>query len=206
MSEKTKTKAKADSVVSPAGGAGVVIGYARVSTEDQNLDLQINALKATNCHHIYQDHGVSGTTIRRPGLDAALQALKPGDTLLVWKLDRLGRSLSQLVMLIDDIGRRGASIKSVTEPNIDTTNSAGKLILGFLSVFAAYERDQISERTREGLKAARRRGSKLGRPQLLDLQKLMHAKALIQSGETVAGVAATLGVSVTTLNRRLRLS
>ena len=138
------------------------IGYARVSTGDQNLDLQRDALKAADCDRIFSDEGLSGTTTRRPGLDAALAALSSGDTLVVWKIDRLGRSLAHLVQLIADLGTRGITFRSLSDP-IDTGSAGGRLVLHMMGALAEFERSLIVERTQAGMDAARRRGQKLGR-------------------------------------------
>lgn len=136
------------------------IGYARVSTGEQNLDLQMNALRAAGCKTIYKDR-ISGTTAKRPGLTKALRALKAGDVLVVWRLDRLGRSLEHLIKLTKTLGQAGKGFHSLTE-TIDTTSATGQLILHVMAALAEFERSLIAERTREGLKAARRRGQILG--------------------------------------------
>src|SRR4051812_6294284 len=125
------------------------IGYARVSTVDQNPALQQDALKAAGCEKIFADE-VSGSVTARRGLDRALAALKPGDTLVVWKLDRLGRSLSHLVNLIAELGARGVSFRSLSDP-IDTTNAGGRLVLHIMGALAEFERSVIVERTQAGI-------------------------------------------------------
>ena len=142
------------------------IGYARVSTSDQNLDLQQDALEAVKCERIFTDTA-SGAKAQRPGLAEALQCCRRGDTLVVWKLDRLGRSLPHLVETIRDIVARGVGFKSLQE-NIDTTTSGGKLIFHIFASLAEFERDIIRERTNAGLSAARARGRKGGRPKGVD--------------------------------------
>lgn len=152
------------------------LGYARVSTDDQRLDLQINSLNEVGCVKVYKDHGFSGARMRRPGLQTVLRALNAGDTLVVWRLDRLGRSLPGLVRLVDSLGQKGIQFQSVTEA-FDTTSSSGKLIFHIMAALAEFERSLISERTKAGMLAASARGSKMGRPRLLnedDLLKLRH--------------------------------
>lgn len=152
------------------------LGYARVSTDDQRLDLQINSLKSVGCCKIYTDQGFSGSKMRRPGLTAALHALKEGDTLVVWRLDRLGRSLPGLVRAVEILGERGIQFQSITEA-FDTTSSSGKLIFHIMAALAEFERSLISERTKAGMIAASARGRRLGRPSSLndeDLLKLRH--------------------------------
>ena len=181
----------------------MLVGYARVSTEDQNLDLQRQALLATGCEGIYEDHGVSGLARRRPRLDAALAEIVPGDVLVVWRLDRLGRSLSHLIETIDRLGKAGVGFRSLTEA-IDTTTAGGRLILHIMGALAESERSLIVERTRAGIDAARRRGVKVGRPRKLTDHQLAHARALLDVGtETRAGVARLLGVDAKTLWRAL---
>src|SRR2546423_716996 len=138
------------------------IGYARVSTTEQNLDLQLDALKKADCVKIFTDTA-SGAKTARKGLDEALTYVRPGDTLVVWRLDRLGRSLKHLIEVVTDLEKRGIGFKSLTE-NIDTTTSGGKLIFHIFGALAEFERDIIRERTKAGLEAARARGRKGGRP------------------------------------------
>jgi DNA invertase Pin-like site-specific DNA recombinase len=135
----------------------MLIGYARVSTSDQKLNLQRDALKAAGCTRIFVDRGVSGATNQRPGLARALAFLKPGYTLIVWKLDRLGRSLAHLVHTIAELGERGVNFRSLSDP-IATESAGGRLILHIMAALAEFERSLNSERTRAGLEAAKRRG------------------------------------------------
>lgn len=180
------------------------IGYARVSTEEQNLDLQRAALSAAGCERICEDHGVSGGSVRRPGLSEALDALGDGDVLVVWKLDRLGRSLPHLVGLLDELGKRGIGFASITE-SIDTTTAGGRLVFHMMAALAEFERSVIVERTKAGMSAARRRGKRLGRPVKLTPEHLAHARALLATGEhTRRSVAALLGVDESTLRRGLK--
>ena len=142
------------------------VGYARVSTHDQHLVMQHDALKSVGCEDIYSDIA-SGAKTDRPGLEQAISFLREGDVLVVWKLDRLGRSLQHLIQTIQSLNNRGIGFKSLQE-NIDTTTSGGKLVFHFFSALAEFERDLIRDRTNAGLKAARARGRLGGRPPLLD--------------------------------------
>lgn len=178
------------------------IGYARVSTEEQTLALQLDALRADGCDAIHEDQGVSGTTAKRPGLTAALAALQPGDVLTVWRVDRLGRSTSGLVLLLDDLHKRSVEFRSIMD-GMDTTTAMGRAFYGFASVLAQLERDLISERTLAGLKAAKRRGRRLGRPLGLDADKLDLARRLVAEGKGRAIAARMVGVDPATLRRHL---
>lgn len=180
------------------------IGYARVSTDDQNLDLQRAALEAAGCERVFEDLGISGADFTRPGLAAALAALGPGDVLAVWKLDRLGRSLGQLITMIDRLGKSGAGFQSLSEA-IDTTTAGGRLVFHVMGALAEFERALIGERTKAGMQAAKRRGKAVGRPRKLTAHQLDHARALLTTGkETRAGVAELFGVDVATLRRALK--
>jgi DNA invertase Pin-like site-specific DNA recombinase len=181
----------------------MLVGYARVSTTDQNLALQRDALKAAGCRKVFADHGVSGSIVKRPGLDAALVSLKPGDTLLVWKLDRLGRSLAHLVQTISDLGERGINFRSLSDP-IDTESAGGRLVLHIMAALAEFERSLNSERTRAGLAAANRRGRKLGRRRSLTHAQLAHASKLLKKGQARSLIAEKLGVARSTLFLSLR--
>jgi DNA invertase Pin-like site-specific DNA recombinase len=179
------------------------IGYARVSTADQTLALQRDALTAAGCDKVFTDQGVSGTVTTRPGLERALKTLQPGDTLIVWKLDRFGRSLSHLVQTVAELGERGVAFCSLTE-NIDTASAPGRLVLHMMGALAEFERNLIVERTRAGLTAAKRRGVKLGRKPTLTPAQVAHARRLIDGGESPRTVASTLRVGRTTLWRALK--
>jgi DNA invertase Pin-like site-specific DNA recombinase len=180
------------------------IGYARVSTDEQNLDLQRAALEGAGCACIYEDHGISGAAQCRPGLSKALADMSKGDVLVVWKLDRLGRSLPHLVGLLDELGKRGVGFASITE-SIDTTTAGGRLVFHMMAALAEFERSVIVERTKAGMSAARRRGKRLGRPGKLTAEHLAHARALLATGEhTRRSVAALLGVDESTLRRGLK--
>jgi DNA invertase Pin-like site-specific DNA recombinase len=146
------------------------IGYARVSTADQHLRMQEDALKSAGCEEIYTDI-ISGVKSQRPGLDKALNYAREGDTIVVWKLDRLGRSIQHLIQTITSLIDRKIGFKSIQE-NIDTSTSGGKLIFHIFSALAEFERDLIQERTQAGLKAARARGKMGGRPPLLDTRQI----------------------------------
>lgn len=181
-----------------------MIGYARVSTTDQSLELQIQALEAHGCARIFCDNGVSGALDSRAGLSDALSVLSSGDVFVVWKLDRLGRSLSHLVLLIEKFGREGVGFISLTEA-IDTTNPAGRLVFHLLAALAEFERALISERTRAGMAAARRKGTHMGRPQRLTPQQIEEVHAIIaRDSDSRSAVARRFGISLSTLRRILR--
>ncbi|WP_081259540.1 recombinase family protein [Burkholderia territorii] len=177
------------------------VGYARVSTEDQNLDLQIKALQGVECDLLFSDHGMPGTSRMRPGLNAALEALSEGDTLVVWRLDRLGRSLSHMITLIEQLGRRGVEFVSLTE-HIDTGSSGGMLMFHMMAALAQFERALISERTRAGLAAAKERGSRLGRPSAMTPEQREQARSRLVF-ESVETVAQVYGIHPRTLKRIL---
>jgi DNA invertase Pin-like site-specific DNA recombinase len=178
----------------------MLIGYTRVSTADQSLDLQRDALLAAGVapERVYQDV-CSGRSTERPGLERALDVAREGDAVVVWKLDRIGRSLPHVVGLVGDLQRRGVGLKVLTG-NVDTTTPTGRLVFGIFATLAEFERDLIHERTMAGLAAARARGRAGGRPRVMTRQKLRAAMALMADRENVArDVAAQLGVSVSTL-------
>jgi DNA invertase Pin-like site-specific DNA recombinase len=141
---------------------GLHIGYARVSTNDQDLSLQINELKTASCDRIFTDK-VSGAKNHRPGLDDCLKTLRAGDTLVVWRLDRLGRSMQHLVSVVGDLKSRGIGFRSLRDGSIDTTSASGELIFNIFAALAQFEAELIRERTLAGLAAARARGRKGGR-------------------------------------------
>lgn len=179
------------------------IGYARVSTVDQNLDLQNDALSATGCGRIFSDTA-SGAKAQRPGLAEALQHCRRGDTLIVWKLDRLGRSLSHLVETVRDLVAKGIGFKSLQE-NIDTTTSGGKLIFHLFASLAEFERDIIRERTNAGLSAARARGRKGGRPKGVDEKKKRVALSLKKDPErSIKEICDIVGISRNTYYKYTR--
>nr|WP_216667435.1 recombinase family protein [Herbaspirillum rubrisubalbicans] len=181
-----------------------MVGYARVSTEEQNLELQTQALRAKGCSRIYEDHGISGLSFSRPGLDAAIESLKPGGVLVVWRLDRLGRSLSHLTQLLDELGERQVGFYSITE-SMDTTSAGGRLIFHVMGALAEFERSLISERTRAGLAAARAVGKKLGRRPKLSQIQCEEAVALLEQGWSIPKIATQLEVHPRTLERTLRV-
>ena len=180
------------------------IGYARVSTEEQNLDLQRQALEAEGCDAIYEDTA-SGVLNGRKGLAAAIAQCAAGDMLVVWKLDRLGRSLIDLVGLVEDLKAREIGLKVLTGQGaqVDTTRPEGRMIFGILATLAEFERELICERTKAGMAAAKRRGVKIGRPAKLSAFQVEQAREMIDAGKNRADVAATLGVNVATLRRTL---
>lgn len=188
----------------PLGKANeMIVGYARVSTEEQKLDLQLQALKAAGCELILSDQGESGSRFERPGLGATLAQLRTGDTLVVWRLDRLGRSLSALVGLLEQLGRDGANFRSLTE-NIDTGSSGGRLMFHMMAALAEFERSLISERTRAGMAAARIRGKQLGRPRALTEEQLRLASCSVTCKQLgIHEVAREFNVSPRTLTRGL---
>lgn len=179
----------------------MLIGYARVSTDDQILDLQLDALKKAGCEQLFTDQ-VSGAAAVRTGLEAALAYLREGDTLVVWKLDRLGRTVKGLVELADLLNSRGIQFRSLTD-GIDTSTAAGRFFFHMMAALAEMERDLIRERTTAGLAAARARGRKGGRKTKLDDAKLDAARKLLEAGTPAVDVAKTLGVGRATLYRRL---
>ncbi len=179
-----------------------LVGYARVSTKQQRLDLQLDALKATGCEQIFSDVG-SGTIRDRPQLEACLRHLRSGDTLVIWRLDRLGRSLRHLVELVGALNDRAVALRSLTE-GIDTTTPTGRMVLHVFGALAEFERELIIERTRAGLEAARAQGRLVGGPRLVTPAKLVRARELRDDGQLSMGeVAKTIGVSRATLYRAL---
>lgn len=179
------------------------IGYARVSTKDQKLRMQLDGLSAVGCAPIFKDHGVSGTKSSRAGLDAMLTELEKGDTVVVFKLDRLGRSVLHLADLLVRFQRSGIHFCSLSE-GINTTTPGGKLVYHLFSAFAEFQRDIIAENTALGMEAARKRGSRLGRPRVLDIDAAIEAhRAIAQNGLSVSEAARRLGADRNTLRRRL---
>lgn len=181
----------------------MLIGYARVSTGDQRLDLQMDALRRAGCEKIFTDHS-SGARGDRSGLDGARSHLRPGDTLIVWKLDRLGRSVRQLVEFAAQLQNLGIHLASLTD-GIDTATPAGRFFFHVMAALAEMERDLIRERTTAGLEAARARGRLGGRPRKLTSRQVSHAATLLADPDTTgAEVAQTFGVARSTLYRALR--
>ena len=177
------------------------IGYARVSREDQNPQYQLDALTAAGCSAVYQDR-ISGAEFARAGLDQALAALEPGGVLVVWKLDRIGRSMMDTVRIVLDLDRRGVGFRSLTE-SFDTKTAMGRGVLALLAAVAEDERERLRERTKAGMAAARRRGRHVGRPALLTPEKLDLAARLLSDGKGRAVTARMIGVSPATLRRAL---
>jgi DNA invertase Pin-like site-specific DNA recombinase len=177
------------------------IGYARVSTQDQDVALQRDALTAAECERIFEDQA-SGARTDRPGLAAALSYVRSGDVLVVWKLDRLGRSLPHLIETVTGLEARGIGFRSLTEA-IDTTTSGGRLIFHIFGALGQFERDLIRERTRAGLAAAVTRGRRGGRKPVITAEKLRRARTLIAQGLTVREAAARIKVGKTVLYKAL---
>jgi len=180
------------------------VGYARVSTKDQKLHLQKEALDQAKCDKTYEDT-ISGMKSSRKGLDLALEVLREGDTLVVWKLDRLGRNVKDLVTIVGKLEQRGIHFKSLTD-NIDTSTTAGRFFFHVMASLAQMERELLVERTQAGLNAARQRGRVGGRKRAMTDSKLESAKRLLADGVPPKDVAADLGVSVPTLYRWLPAS
>jgi DNA invertase Pin-like site-specific DNA recombinase len=182
--------------------SAIRFGYVRVSTAEQNEDLQTDALKAAGCTRLFVDHA-SGKTDSRPGLDSLLEQLRPGDTVVVWRLDRLGRSLRHLIELAALFDERGVGLASLRE-SIDTATPGGRLFFHMMAALAEFERDLIRERTTAGLAAARARGRTGGRPTVWTPEKLQAARSMHASGEhDISTIARVLGVSRATLYRGL---
>jgi DNA invertase Pin-like site-specific DNA recombinase len=177
----------------------MLIGYARVSTQDQNLDFQREALSKAGCQRIFEDK-MSGTRAERPGLAKALEMLREGDTLVVWKLDRLGRSVKQLVDLVGELHKKSIQFKSLTD-SIDTGTASGRFFFHVMASLAEMERELTVERTRAGLEIARKLGRKGGRKRRMTESKIESAKKLLSNGVPPKDVAKNLGVSVPTLYR-----
>jgi DNA invertase Pin-like site-specific DNA recombinase len=179
-----------------------LIGYARVSTEDQNASLQQDALKQAGCLKVFTDTA-SGSLANRPQLERMLDQLRPDDIVMVWRLDRLGRSLKNLIALVEELAEKGVGFRSLTE-SIDTTTANGKLFFSIIGALAEFERDLVRERTLAGLAAARARGRVGGRPPVMTPDKVKVARQMYDSREhTVEAIAKTLGVSRKTVYRHL---
>jgi DNA invertase Pin-like site-specific DNA recombinase len=177
----------------------MLIGYARVSTIDQNLDLQKEALKQAGCAKIYEDT-MSGLRANRPGLDQAVEHLREGDTFVVWKLDRLGRSVKNLIEFVNRLEKNKVHFKSLTD-QIDTSSTMGRFFFHVMASLAQMERELIVERTRAGLNTARLQGRIGGRKRRITVSKVESAKQLLANGIAPREVANNLGVSVPTLYR-----
>jgi len=183
----------------------MLIGYARISTEDQKLDLQHDALRATGCEKIF-DETASGASARLPVREELLEYARRGDTVVIWKLDRLGRSLRDLIEVVTALGKRGVGLRSLHE-SIDTTTPSGKLTFHVFAAIAQFERDVLRERTRAGIMAAQKRGAKLGRPRSLTPEQIEMARSMMANPNLSARhVAKQLGVHRSTLYRNLAAS
>jgi DNA invertase Pin-like site-specific DNA recombinase len=181
---------------------GHLLGYARVSTIDQDATLQIDALNRAGCYRVFVDTG-SGSLQHRPELDKLLDQIRPGDTLVVWRLDRLGRSIRHLIDQLQVLAERGVGFRSLQE-TIDTTSPGGRLVFHVFAALAEFERDLIRERTNAGLAAARARGRTGGRPSSLSSDQIKAARRMYdQNDMTVAQIGDVLGVSRTTIYRAL---
>jgi DNA invertase Pin-like site-specific DNA recombinase len=182
-----------------------LLGYARVSTLDQNPELQADELEAVGCYRVFTDHA-SGAAASRPALDEVLDQLRPGDTLVVWRLDRLGRSLRHLIETVTDLDSRGVGFRSLRE-NIDTTTPGGRLVFHMFGALAEFERDLIRERTAAGLAAARIRGRKGGRPSVMTPEKAAAAWRMYDGKtHTLQEIANVIGVSRSAVGRSIYAS
>ena len=181
-----------------------IYGYARVSTEDQHLDLQIDALKEAGCRNIYTDLGVSAVAKRRKGLEALLRVLEHGDTLVIWKIDRAFRNLRQAIELVETFEMRGIAFRSITD-QIDTTTAHGRLVYQITSAMAEFERNLISERTRAGMKAAKLRGKHIGRPYALTDKQISDIRLRLSNDPTltITALAQEFEVCTHTISRTL---
>ena len=182
----------------------MLIGYARVSTDEQHTDQQESALKAAGCERVYVDHGVSGADAERPQLEKLLDQLRPDDIVVVTKLDRLGRDLRHMLDVIEHINETDAGLRSLAESDIDTTTAAGKLVFRVFSVVAEFERDRLRERTKEGMDRAKANGVKFGRKQLLTEEAIDHLRALREQGASYGSLAKTFKVSPSTARNYAR--
>lgn len=176
-----------------------LIGYARVSTDEQTVDQQVDALTAAGCETVYRDIG-SGHSRKRPELVRMMERLCPGAVVVVWKLDRLGRSLRDLIDILDVFGERSVGFRSLTEA-IDTTSPAGVALMQMIGVFAQFERSMLIERTKAGLERAKRDGVRLGRPLKLNGRQRDQVLKLVREGRTHKEVAELVGVSRSTVTR-----
>ena len=178
-------------------------GYARVSTDDQNPALQLDALKKAGCGHTFTDHGKTGANTQRPALQRCLKTLRAGDTLIVWKLDRLGRSVRDLLNILHDLKERGVEFQSLTEA-IDTQTPFGHAMLHIVAMLAELERSIMLERTKAGIAIAKKNGVQFGAKPKLSRAQIQHAQEQLDTGKTTIAVAALLGVSRVTLWRSLQ--
>lgn len=185
----------------PEGKPGLV-GYARVSRPEQVLEPQLDLLREADCGRVYMDQAISGATVKRPGLEAMLKYLRPGDVLVTVKLDRLARSLRDLLDVTKDLERRGIDLRVLQQP-VDTTTPAGKLLFAVLGAVAEFERDLVMDRTRDGLAAARARGRVGGRPRALAPEQIAEAKLMYSRRKSISQIARVLGTSRATVYRAL---
>ena len=200
--------------MSEAGGGKRIGIYARCSTLDQSVALQLDGLReycqvrGFEIVAEYLDEGVSGAKAKRPALDQLLEDAhrRKFDAVLVWKLDRLGRSLSHLIRVVDQLGSLGVDLISLGDSGLDTTAPSGRLIFHVMGAVAEFERDLIRERTRAGIAAARRRGKQIGRPRALDTDELMRARRLASQGQSLRTIAEVLGVGRSTVSRALAVT
>ena len=183
----------------------MIIGYARVSTEEQHLDLQLDALEQAGCDRIFTDQGISAVAKKRAGFEQALKALNDGDTFVIWKMDRAFRSLRNALDILEEFEYRNIHFCSLTD-QIDTTTPMGKCMYQIRNVFAELERSLISERTKAGMAAAQKRGVKLGRPKKLSIEQIEWTRSVLKDDPdmTMVSIAKKLNVSVRTLSRSLK--
>ncbi len=188
-----------------ANDKGLLIGYARVSTEDQKLDLQTDALgrEGVAANRIYSDKASGGPGVNRPGFAAAMKACRKGDTLVVWKLDRLGRSLIEVLEVCQRLERKGAGLRVITD-KIDTTTAMGRFVLHILAALGEMERGLIVERTKAGLAAAKARGRVGGRKRTVTAEQEAQAIAMLRAGNSIPSVADAIGVSKSLIYQRAR--
>lgn len=184
--------------------SGRVLGYARVSTEEQHLDLQIDALEAAGCIRIYSDQGISAVAKYRKGFEEVLTELQSGDVLVIWKMDRAFRSLRHALDILEQFENRDIQFRSLTD-QIDTTTPMGKCMYQIRNAFAELERNLISERTKAGMEAARKRGKHIGRPNKLTSEQIEWARVQLSEKPeaTITGISKELDISAKTLKRHL---
>ena len=181
---------------------GDLLGYVRISTADEDASLQVDALEAAGCSRLFTEH--AGALDERLELERLFDHVRPGDTVVVWRLDRLGRSLRHLIDTVNTLADRGIGLRSLTE-SIDTTSSGGKLVFHVFGALAEFERELIGERTRAGLAAARARGRVGGRPSVMTPDKIATARQMLDTGDyTVAAVAEVVGVSRASIYRHVK--
>ncbi len=181
-----------------------LVGYARVSTDEQTARMQLDALEAAGCNPVFEE-SESGALRSRPQLDRALDELRPGDTLVVWKLDRLGRSLRDLLDVAESLQERNVALRSLTE-HIDTATAAGKMLYAVLGAVAQFERDVLRERTIAGMRAAKSRGERIGRPPALTPLQVREAQKMLDRGESPNHVARVFRIGRSTLYRAVTAS